>query len=86
LVAKATGHQAAGKVEEVDTKAGTVSLTHGPIASLKWPAMTMEFKVANAALFNKLKPGSQVDFEFVERAPGEWVVTQVKAIDPHAGH
>jgi Cu(I)/Ag(I) efflux system membrane fusion protein len=85
-VAKAPGHQAAGKVEEVDTKAGTVSLTHGPIASLKWPAMTMEFKVANAALFNELKPGNQVNFEFVERAPGEWVVTKVKATDPHAGH
>ena len=29
-------------------KAGTVSLSHGPVASLKWPAMTMEFKAANA--------------------------------------
>jgi Cu(I)/Ag(I) efflux system membrane fusion protein len=84
--AKVAGHQAAGKVEEVDAKAGTVSMVHGPIASLKWPAMTMEFKVANAALFNVLKPGSQVAFEFVERAPGEWVITSVKASDQHAGH
>jgi Cu/Ag efflux protein CusF len=84
--AKAAGHQAEGKVEEVDTQAGTVSLAHGPIASLKWPAMTMEFKVANAALFKALKPGAQVAFEFVERAPGEWVITSVKATDPHAGH
>jgi Cu(I)/Ag(I) efflux system membrane fusion protein len=84
--AKATGHQAEGKVEDVDTKAGTASLAHGAIASLKWPAMTMEFKVANAALFKALKPGAQVAFEFVERAPGEWVVTSVKATDPHAGH
>jgi Cu(I)/Ag(I) efflux system membrane fusion protein len=84
--AKTSGHRAEGKVEDVDTKAGTVSLAHGAIASLKWPAMTMEFKVANAALFNALKPGSTVAFEFVERAPGEWVVTSVKAVDPHAGY
>jgi RND family efflux transporter MFP subunit len=84
--AKTTGHQAEGKVEDVDTKAGTVSLAHGAVASLKWPAMTMEFKVANSALFNALKPGSTVAFEFVERSPGEWVITQVKAADPHAGH
>jgi Cu(I)/Ag(I) efflux system membrane fusion protein len=84
--AKAAGHQAQGTVEEVDAKAGTVSLAHGAIASLKWPAMTMEFKVANAALFTALKPGAKVAFEFVERSPGEWVVTSVKAVDPHAGH
>jgi Cu(I)/Ag(I) efflux system membrane fusion protein len=76
-VAKATGHHAQGKVEEVDTQAGTVSVSHGPVASLKWPAMTMEFKVANAALFKSLKPGAMVQIEFVERGPGEWVITRV---------
>jgi Cu(I)/Ag(I) efflux system membrane fusion protein len=78
--AKAAGHQAEGKVEVVDTKAGTVSLAHGAIASLKWPAMTMEFKVANAALFTALKLDAQVAFEFVERSPGEWVITSVKPV------
>lgn len=73
-----TGHRGVGKVEEVDSAAGTVSLAHGPITSLKWPAMTMEFKVANAALLQQLKPGASVSFEFVERAPGEWVITSVK--------
>jgi Cu(I)/Ag(I) efflux system membrane fusion protein len=34
----------------IDAKAGTVSIEHGPVASLKWPAMTMEFKVANDGL------------------------------------
>jgi Cu(I)/Ag(I) efflux system membrane fusion protein len=31
-----------------------------PGASLKWPAMTMEFKAANAALLQALKPGAKV--------------------------
>jgi len=76
--AKATSHQAVGTVQEIDAKALTVSISHGPIASLKWPAMTMEFKAANAALLQVLKPGAKVAFEFVERQPGEWVITSVK--------
>ena len=75
--AGAVSHQGAGAVDSVDEKAGTVSLTHGAIASLKWPAMTMEFKVANPSLLKGLKPGAPVAFEFVERQPGEWVVTSI---------
>jgi Cu(I)/Ag(I) efflux system membrane fusion protein len=71
--AKGSSHQAEGTVDSVDAKAGTVSITHGPIESLKWPAMTMEFKVANNALLKELKPGAMVKAEFVERAQGEWV-------------
>lgn len=86
--APGAGHKAEGKVDEVDAKTGMVSISHGPIASLKWPAMTMEFKVANDALLKQLKPGASVSFEFVERQPGEWVITSVQpaAADPHAGH
>ena len=73
------GHKAEGSVEGIDMKAGTLSLNHGPVATLKWPAMTMEFKAANAALFNGLKPGQTVAFEFVERQPGEYVVTSIVA-------
>jgi len=93
---KAAGHRAEGTVDEVDAKAGTVSLSHGPVASLKWPAMTMEFKVANPSLVQALKPGAKVEVEFVERQPGEWVITSAApagkvtspapAATPHAGH
>ncbi|WP_242508506.1 efflux RND transporter periplasmic adaptor subunit [Rhodocyclus purpureus] len=81
----AVGHQTVGKVEEVDAKAGTASISHEPIASLKWPAMTMEFKAANDAIFKALKPGSVVAFEFVERGQGEWVVTRVGPVKAAAG-
>ena len=78
--AKTVGHQASGTVDGVDLKEGTVSLAHGPVASLKWPAMTMEFKTANAALLQSLKPGAKVAVEFIERQPGEWVITSVKPL------
>ena len=90
------GHRAEGKVEDLDAKAGTLNISHGPIASLKWPAMTMEFKAANAALLKDLKPGTSIAFEFVERGQGEWVITTIKPQAPakgtatstnaHAGH
>ena len=71
------GHKAEGSVEGIDLKAGTLSLNHGPVLTLKWPAMTMEFKAANASLLNGLRPGQAVRFEFVERKPGEYVVTAI---------
>lgn len=86
------GHQAEGTVEGFDTKTGVLTLNHGPVASLKWPSMTMDFQVATPALLSGLKPGATVAFEFVERQPGEWVVTRIKlvagkvATNPHAGH
>ena len=71
------GHKAEGSI---DLKAGTLSLNHGPVLTLKWPAMTMEFKAANASLLNGLRPGQAVRFEFVERKPGEYVVTAISVV------
>ena len=77
--AKVVSHQATGTLESIDLKGGIVTLTHGPVASLKWPAMTMDFVLANPSLVDKLKAGSPVDIEFVERKPGEWVITRMDA-------
>jgi Cu(I)/Ag(I) efflux system membrane fusion protein len=72
-------HRAKGTLDEVDAKSGTWIVTHEPVPSLNWPQMTMEFKPANEALGKELKPGAAIEFEFVERKPGEWVVTKVEA-------
>ena len=94
-------HQTTGTLEALDPKNGTVTVTHAPIASLSWPAMTMDFILANPSLTDKLKAGSPIDIEFVERGPGEWVITKMEAkaqtkpiapaaaptvADPHKGH
>ncbi len=54
-------------------------MTHAPVASLAWPAMTMDFILANPALTDKLKAGTPITIEFVERGPGEWVITKMEA-------
>ncbi len=76
--AAGAGHQAEGTVVSVDARTGMVSISHGPVASLSWPAMKMDFKTINDALLKGLKPGSTVAFEFVESQHGELVITGVK--------
>jgi Cu(I)/Ag(I) efflux system membrane fusion protein len=83
-------HVADGRVESVDAKAGTASIAHEPVPSLKWPAMTMEFKVKDQALLKRLKAQEKIRFDLAEEAPGEWVVVRVhpaaSAVGAHKGH
>jgi Cu(I)/Ag(I) efflux system membrane fusion protein len=73
----AVGHKGVGVLNAIDAASGTVTISHEPVASLKWPAMKMDFVLANPSLVSGFKPGAAVAFEFVERGPGEWVVTSV---------
>jgi membrane fusion protein, copper/silver efflux system len=58
---------AQGKVESVEPDGITIS--HGPIAELKWPAMTMGFGKPDAKSFADVKPGDTVHFEFHQGGP-----------------
>lgn len=55
------GPQGAGVVQAVNAKAGTVTIHHGPIAEMKWPAMTMTFK-ATPDVLKAAKQGATVNF------------------------
>jgi Cu(I)/Ag(I) efflux system membrane fusion protein len=79
-------HQAVGTLEAIDVKNGTVTVTHAPVASLSWPAMTMDFILANPGLVAKFKAGAPITIEFVERGPGEWVITKMDAKGASAAH
>jgi Cu(I)/Ag(I) efflux system protein CusF len=57
-----TGH-ATGVVTAVDHDAKTVTIQHGPIAGVGWPAMTMTFKANPPALTKGVKPGDKVAFD-----------------------
>lgn len=70
-------HKATGVVKRVDRAKGTVALAHDPVASLKWPAMTMSFTVKNPSLFDKLPAERKVEFEFVQQGR-DYVITSVK--------
>lgn len=70
----AGGVQGTGVVKAVDAKKGTVTIHHGPIAALKWPAMTMAFK-ASPDVLKAAKAGKSVTFAL--NAAGD-TVTAIK--------
>ena len=72
-----TTHVAKGTVKSVDAKAGTVTLDHEPVKSMKWPAMSMAFKVKDKAALEKLSQGKKAEVEFVQDGK-DYVVTKVK--------
>lgn len=74
---KVARHEAVGTVKSVDPAAGTVTLAHGPVKTLNWPAMTMDFAVKDKALFDKLSVGRKVDVDIVQQE-GKYVITAVK--------
>lgn len=57
--------QGTGIVKAVDARAGSVTIAHDAIKSLKWPAMTMPFKVTHPALLEQLPAGAKVQFTLV---------------------
>ena len=73
----ARSHTASGVVKKVDSKAGLVTLEHGPVKTLNWPAMTMGFSVKDPMLLDKLAPGKKVKIEFTQDSGG-YVITSVK--------
>lgn len=66
-----------GVVNKVDAKAKKVTIKHEDLKNLDMPAMTMVFRVEDAALLQKLKEGAAIEF-VAERVNGKLVVTQVK--------
>ena len=76
-VAQST-HPATGVVKKVDAAKGTVTLAHDPIQSLKWPAMTMDFRVRDTASLAALKPGQKIEFELIEEKKGSYVISRIK--------
>jgi membrane fusion protein, copper/silver efflux system len=55
---------------------GTIKLEHEPVPALKWPAMTMPFKLAEPGLAKGLKPGDKVHFSFRQQGD-DAVITSI---------
>ena len=70
-------HHASGTVKKIDATKGAVTFAHGPVESLDWPSMTMDFRLKDKALLDKLAVGKQVEFEFVKKGAA-YVVTAVR--------
>jgi len=86
--ASGRAHKGEGIVRAVNLQNGTVKVEHGPIATLNWPAMTMDFSVKDKALLTSVKPGQSVEVDIVQQGPGQFVITRIApvAAPGHTGH
>ena len=77
----AVRHEGQARVEAIDKT--TIMLSHGPIPSLKWGPMTMEFKLPPAsAVPRNLEVGDPVTFEFTMETDGVAQLTRLSPMAP----
>ena len=72
-------HRAEGKLEHIGKDAVTIS--HGPVPSLDWGPMTMDFQIPPTGLPKDLSEGDQVSFEFRAGQKGGF---ELKSVTPVA--
>jgi len=66
-----------GTIVSIDAAAGSVSMKHEAIAALKWPAMTMDFALADKKLAAGLKAGQVVVFGLVKDPAGGYAISRI---------
>lgn len=65
-------YRATGTIERIT--AGGVTLRHGPVPALEWPAMTMAFASEGPAQLRGFQRGDRVSFTFVQASSGPRIV------------
>ncbi|MBI4754306.1 MAG: copper-binding protein [Betaproteobacteria bacterium] len=68
-----------GTVKKVDKSAGKVTLAHGPLANLDMPAMTMVFRVTDAAWLDQMQAGDRIRF-IAEQVGGALTVVRFEPV------
>ena len=66
--------RAEGTVTAIDPEAGTITIKHGPIPAIDWPAMTMSFE-ADKQLRDQVGVGDVVAFEFTTGPQGSSITS-----------
>jgi Cu(I)/Ag(I) efflux system protein CusF len=71
-------NRATGVVKGMDAAMGRVIISHEPVPALKWPAMTMSFRIS-PELAKGLKVDQKVEFEFLAKDM-DGTITKVKVL------
>jgi Cu(I)/Ag(I) efflux system membrane fusion protein len=71
----ATKHRGEGVVESVD--GNEVMISHGPIPTLRWDAMTMGFRLPSGGLPAGIRVGDRVNFEIRAAADGTFEIASI---------
>ncbi len=65
-----------GTVKKVDVEKRTVNLAHDPIEAIGWPAMVMDFQVAESVDLSNVEAGQEVEFSLAKNG-NSYVVTSI---------
>lgn len=68
---------AEGTVTAIDPEAGTITIEHGPVEAVDWPAMTMAFE-SNDMMRTQVAEGDDVTFQFRTTDAGGEIVSITK--------
>jgi Cu(I)/Ag(I) efflux system membrane fusion protein len=71
-------HEGEGRVES--TSADALTISHGPVATLGWPPMTMDFGKPEAKAFADVRTGDTVRFHFRKGGPVGYELIDVRKI------
>lgn len=76
-VAAAVEHEGVGRIEAVNGS-DSLTISHGPIPSAQWGAMTMDFAAPPTGLPKGFKPGDRVRFRFHLNSDGIAILSSVE--------
>ena len=82
-VSPTTRHLAQGTITAITP--GSITISHGPVPPLHWPAMTMGFKPPAQGVPKELKVGDRVSFSFMAQDAGRFQIDGISALDRSAG-
>lgn len=74
VAADPAGPSAEGVLNGIQASERKINVTHQPIAELGWPAMTMDFPVADAVALDGLAPGVPITFTLTRGENGIWMI------------
>jgi Cu/Ag efflux protein CusF len=77
MATPAPGSDTRARVESINKADGKIKLRHGPIPKLEMPAMTMVFRVADAALLEQVTEGEEVGVT-IEKIGSAYIVTGIQ--------
>lgn len=69
---------AEGVVNKVNINKRTINVSHDPIGLLNWPAMTMDFGVADGVDIRRLRRGTKIIFTLARGNDGRFVIHEIR--------
>lgn len=67
-----------GTLNKISADTGSVNISHEAIPAIKWPAMTMDIKVADRKILTGVKAGQTVTFGLTKDPRAGYVISRME--------